>query len=103
MIKGNPPPNEEKPDVQPTGQGRQNPDKIIRGMRPWYAELKLKGARQQDMRAESSRTRTEQQCVWDQAILAAAELLRRLHHYDETESLMIHGLLTTKLPKDEEL
>ena len=75
-------------------------NKIIKGMRPWYAEQKPFDFKYEDMRASSTETRTGQQRVWDHAILTAAEFIRRLDGYDETRATLIHKLLSTELPKD---
>ncbi len=69
---------------------------IIAEMKVWYDGTYAPG---KDRRATSVESRTEQQKDWDSAILAAAELVRRMDGYDETRALAIHELLSTKLPK----
>lgn len=73
--------------------------KIIQAMLPWYQSREVGGIKVGDMRAKSSKARTEQQIVWDHAILAAAEFVRRLDNYDESRAILIHELLSTKLPQ----
>jgi hypothetical protein len=71
-------------------------DRIIAGMKVWYVDEK----RKRDMRSgDDQRDRTPQQVVWDSAILAAAEFVRRRHGGDEKLALEIMGLLSNKLPK----
>jgi predicted RNase H-like nuclease len=65
-------------------------------MKAWYDGSKKPGF---DMRAKTTQTRNERQEIWDSAILAAAEFVRRFDDYDETRALQIHELLSTKLPR----
>lgn len=83
------------------GESHMDANKIIRQMRPWYTAHKVSKLNYEDMRADSEPTRTDQQRVWDHAILAAAEFIRRLHNYDESEAALIHLLLSTCLPKED--
>ena len=66
-------------------------DEILAGMGPWLAygiaPEKLPGSADQ---------RTEGERIWDAAIMAAAEYVRRLTNYNEMLALTIHDLLTTK-------
>ena len=52
-----------------------------------------------DMRAENTQKRTERQEIWDSAVLATAEFVRRFDDYDEKRALQICELLSTKLPR----
>lgn len=74
-------------------------DEIVKSMHCWYT-CQPNGF--EDMRAKSNARRTEQQRVWDHAILAVAEFVRRLDGYNETRALAIHELLSTKLPNERE-
>jgi hypothetical protein len=73
---------------------------IIRDMAPWYSEERGHKFTFPDMRADTISGRTPEQKIWDHAILAAAELIRRLGGNDNERALAIHGLLSTNLPKD---
>lgn len=64
--------------------------RIIRDMESWFADNIL---------AKSVAGRSHDQRVWDSAILAASEFIRRYTDYDEHTAGQIHGLLSTKLPR----
>lgn len=76
--------------------------RILKSLRGWYTPRTDGRRTYGDMRCQSSynQDRTEEQAVWDAAILTAAELVRRLNG-DEAAVGAIHGLLSTRLPKDE--
>lgn len=72
---------------------------IIKAMRPWYCHTEGPKIVFADMRSNSAGERTDQQKIWDHAIITAAELVRRLEG-DEVIATQIHQLLSSYLPKD---
>lgn len=62
-----------------------NPTAVVAGMQPW---LQKRGT------AITTKSRTDQQKIWDSAVLACSEYVRRLTDYDENLAGALHLLLT---------
>lgn len=72
---------------------------IISGMRPWYSESGNGKNHFPSMKSGTVQERNRDQRIWDHAILASAEYVRRRLDGNEKLALEIHGLLSSSLPE----
>jgi hypothetical protein len=72
---------------------------IVAGMRVWWSKVFDKDGWRKRPKRDA---RTVEQAIWDNAIFAAAEFVRRFDCYDETRARAIHALLSSELKAEAE-
>ena len=75
---------------------------IVLKMRPWFRAKDGKN-RYPDMRIPPGGERTPEQKIWDHAIFAASEFVRRYEGHNKGISRSVHLLLSDYLPPDDEV